>query len=248
MSQISFDNFAQAARRDHLSDTEIAGRYAFQAEAERLILPDVVAKLAIGPADRLLEIGCGPGNLLIPLAYLAATATGIDNEPAIARLRARAPLAENLEGLAGNFLDLDFGDRRFDKILIYSVLHYLASADEVLRFVDKALALCAPGGRILLGDLTNGDRKARFARSAEGARVRRQWEAQVAGAGGHAFDSLPADGQLVVINDELLLTLVRHCRGLGFEAHLLPQPANLPFGGSREDILIYCHTQPNGSL
>lgn len=241
MSQVSFENFARTATRDNLADTEIAGRYAFQAAAERRVLPDVLGKLSLRPEDRLLEIGCGPGNLLIPLSHFVAEAVGIDNAPAIERLRARAPLADNLRGLAGNFLEMDLAGRQFDKVLIYSVLHYLSSADQVFAFVERAIAACAPGGRLLLGDLTNRDRKARFAASAAGQAVRADWERQVAAAGGHAFEALPVDDELVAIDDALVLELLRRTRAAGHEAYLLSQPPELPFGGSREDILITLH-------
>lgn len=241
MSQVSFENFARAARQSNLADTEIAGRYAFQAVAERQILPDILAKLDIKPTDRLLEIGCGPGNLLIPLSYFVAQAIGIDNTAAIDRLNARAPIAEQMKGIAGNFLDIDLGDQVFDKILAYSVLHYLTSEEEVVRFIDKALSLCAPGGRLLLGDLTNRDHKARFANSTEGRKVRAEWEKQVANSTGHPFDALPSDNQLVAVDDNLILDILKRYRQRGHEAYLLPQPPELPFGGSREDILIVLH-------
>lgn len=241
MSQVSFANFARAAAQTDLPDTEMAGRYGFQALAERKILGDVISKLALQPSDRLLEIGCGPGNLLIPLSFLVDSAVGIDTAPSIERLKQRAPLAANLAGIAGNFLDLNLADQRFDKILVYSVLQYLSTAAEVIRFVDACLKLCAPGGRILLGDLTNRDRKRRFGDSAAGRQVRQEWDAQVAQSGGHAFDHLPSDDQLVTVDDALLLQIVAHARQQGYEAYLLPQPLDLPFGGSREDILITAH-------
>jgi len=243
MSQISFSNFAQAAARTDIPDTEIAGRYAFQAHAERLILGDVIGKLALQPEDRLLEIGCGPGNLLIPLSHFVSTATGIDNAPLIERLLARAPLASNLKGISGDFLDSDLAGQKFDKVLIYSVLHYLSSREEILRFVDHALELCSPGGRILLGDLPNRQRKQRFAASAEGQHIREQWEHSIAVSSGHPFDRLPADNELVTIDDELVLEILRHVRTRGQEAYILPQPTTLPFGGSREDILITVYHQ-----
>ena len=75
--------FAQAAHANHLSDTEIAGRYVFQAEAEQLILPDVVAKLAIGLPTGSSKSAAARRTCSFPWPF-AATATGIDNEPAIA--------------------------------------------------------------------------------------------------------------------------------------------------------------------
>lgn len=238
MSQVSFENFARAASQTNLPDTEIAGRYPFQAQAERRIIGDVIEKLAIQPTDRLLEVGCGPGNLLIPLSFFVSEASGIDNAAAIERMRCRAPTAPNLIGISGNFLETQMNKGDFDKVLVYSVLHYLSSKMEVFAFVDRCIHCCAPGGRILLGDLPNRDRKHRFGQSTAGDTVRTEWNQQVAQAGQHAFDNLPDDEQLVTIDDQLLLALLAHVRQQGHEAYLLPQPQNLPFGGSREDILI----------
>jgi hypothetical protein len=75
MASSRFEAFA-SSNFDKLDFTEQAGRYAFQAEAERLILADVMSKLQLDPADTLLVVGCGPGTLLIPLSFVVAQATG----------------------------------------------------------------------------------------------------------------------------------------------------------------------------
>ena len=57
---------------------------------------------------------------------------------------------------------------------------------------------------------------------------------------------LSASLQLLKISrpddDVLVLEIVAFIRGKGFEAFLLPQPIDLPFGGSREDILVEAHS------
>lgn len=242
MSLVSFKNYAAVAENGDLHDTEKAGRYAFQADAERCLLTELLNKLDLQPTDQLLEIGCGPGNLIIPLAHFVAHAVGIDNQAAIDRLHARAPLAANLEGIAGDFLTLQIPNGRFDKILIYSVLHYLSSADEAILLLDRALSLLAPGGRLLLGDLPNQDRKRRFGASGVGQRTAQKWQNNLATHGSHAFDNLPADPCLITIDDKLILRLISHIRKKGYEAYLLPQDKRLPFGYTREDILVSAHS------
>lgn len=242
MSLVSFNNYATAAENVALHDTEKAGRYAFQADAERRILSELLNKLDLQPTDQLLEIGCGPGNLIIPLAHFVARAVGIDNQAAIDRLHARAPTAANLQGIAGDFLTLQLPTGHFDKILIYSVLHYLSSAEEALLLIDRALSLLAPGGRLLLGDLPNQDLKRRFGTSGVGQRTAQEWQKNLAAHGSHAFAPLPADPLLIAIDDKLILRLVRHIREKGYEAYMLPQDKRLPFGNTREDILVSAHS------
>lgn len=241
MSHVSFENYSLVARNTSLQDTERAGRYAFQADAERRILTDLLSKLDLQPTDRLLEIGCGPGNLIIPLAHFVSQAVGIDNQAAIDRLQARAPLADNIGVIAGNFLTMQLPVERFEKVLIYSVLHYMSSSDEAFLLIDRALSMLAPGGRLLLGDIPNQDRKRRFRSSSIGRRTGQEWEEKLSTQGPHPFESLPPDLRLVEIGDELLLALVRHIRQQGHEAYLLRQDERLPFGYSREDIMVFSY-------
>ena len=47
---------------------------------------------AIGPGDRVLELGCGTGRVLAPLARVAGTAWGVDNAfPSVLLARTRNP-------------------------------------------------------------------------------------------------------------------------------------------------------------
>jgi 2-polyprenyl-3-methyl-5-hydroxy-6-metoxy-1,4-benzoquinol methylase len=235
VGRISFENYGQLARE--LTDpTRLAGRYSIQAEAEKRILPDVIQKLQIASADRLLEIGCGAGNLLIPLSDLVTRAAGIDHPDCLAKLHERAA-GRAIELLPGNFLELSFAGV-FDKVLCYSVLHCLADRGEVLRFLDRALALLAPGGRALLGDIPNLSRKKRFLASRSGQEFQKDWE-QAMKAAGETMPrvELAADSSLVQFDDELVLAMVARCRKQGLDAYVLPQPSDLPFGNTREDIL-----------
>ena len=47
----------------------------------------------------------------------------------------------------------------------------------------------------------------------------------------------PPDASLPRFDDALVLRLVAVLRARGFSAYLLPQPPDLPFGNTREDIL-----------
>lgn len=242
MSEVTFQNYSAAARDDTLSDTEKAGRYSFQGRAERRILSDLLGKLDLQPADDLLEIGCGTGNLIIPLSHFVARAVGIDNQAAIDRLQTRAPLASNLEGIAGDFLTQQMPAGKFAKILVYSVLHCLSSEDEAMLLIDRALSLLAPGGKLLLGDLPNQDHKRRFCASDLGQQTTRQWQESIATSGHHVFEAMPADTRLISINDRIIMKFIVHIRARGFEAYLLPQDEQLPFGHTREDILVTAHS------
>ncbi len=147
--------------------------------------------------------------------------------------------------IPGNFLDLAL-DERFDKIIIYSVLHYLADENEVFEFILKAIALLKSGGKLLLGDLPNCSKDARFLQSAQGKEYQVQWEKRrkemrknnKMEAIGDALVGKPLDSEYVQFDDRLVLAILSKARELGCEAYVLPQSPQLPFGHVREDILI----------
>ncbi len=241
----SYTNYG--LRADAYSDPVASvARYACQADSERLIVDDVVTKLSLLPTDVLLEIGCGPGTLLIPLAFRCQLAVGIDNAPMLRRLHERLAGPPTIESIAGNFLDLDV-NRRFDAILVYATLHYLASTEEAERLVRKAAALLAPSGRMLLGDLPNADKKRRFDRSPAGIEFAVTWARRMADEPMPTL-LLPPDDELIgSFTDADVLRLLAALRSRGYETYLLPQAAELPFGHTREDILVVAPATSEGA-
>lgn len=236
MSVISFDNFGKLAATS-LTPTERAGRYHLQAEAEKQIVVDVVAKLGLKPEDNVLDVGCGAGLLLVPLSYLARSITGIDHASVIEALHRDFPgLSTTL--VPGNFLELAI-DKKFSAIVAYSVVHYLSSKDELFAFIDKAAGLLAPGGRLLIGDIPNSDKKRRFLQTQAGASFNKVWQEQLQTVQSKPTPvALSADPNLLMLDDELVLTLLARLRRGGCDAYVLPQPSDLPFGHTREDILV----------
>lgn len=247
MSSKTFENYGTRVGLG-LSPTEQAGRYEVQADAEKYIVSDVVSKLRPKTTDKLLEIGCGPGALLIPLSFMVHQSVGIDHEEVVSNLNKRFS-DERLQTVGGNFLDIGLSEK-FDCILIYSVLHCLTNEKEIETFVDKATGLLAAGGRLLLGDLPNKDLKARFINSVEGGSFSDEWERKSADDAERFRQviepNLQADGELATFDDAFICELLIKYRRLGFDSYLLPQPQNLPFGNTREDLLIVARDEASG--
>lgn len=77
---------------------------------------------------QVLEYGCGPGSLAFDIAAWGGIPTGIDlSEVAIDQARAEAAerKLEGAEFLVMNAEELDFEDRRFDRICGSAILHHL---------------------------------------------------------------------------------------------------------------------------
>jgi SAM-dependent methyltransferase len=103
----------------------------------------ILDALALGPGDRLLEIGCGGGLLLRDALAAGASATGLDHsEDMVAVARARAPGATVVLGEAER---LPFARDAFTAVAMSVVFLFLDDPVAVLRECRRVLA---PGGRL----------------------------------------------------------------------------------------------------
>jgi amino acid adenylation domain-containing protein len=107
---------------------------------------------------RVLDIGCGTGLIAHRVASEVRRYVGTDVSPsAVARLRATLA-ADRLRarvrvetGAADAVAELDEGD--FDVVLLNSVVQYFPSAAYLRRVLAGAVAVTAPGGRVIVGDV-----------------------------------------------------------------------------------------------
>ena len=103
----------------------------------------ILDALALGPHDRLLEIGCGGGLLLREALSSGGIVTGLDHSEEMVRLaRERAPEAEVVLGRAEQ---LPFEDASFTAIAMSIVFFFLDDPTSVLRECRRVLS---PGGRL----------------------------------------------------------------------------------------------------
>ena len=117
-------------------------------------------------------------------------------------------------------------------------MHYLSNRDEVFAFISRALSLLKPGGRLLIGDLPNTSKKTRFMKSTAGQRIAKEWADLIMDVG----VMVNPDNDVISFDDTVVLDLMTFIRNKGFDSFLLPQPIDLPFGGSREDILVVAYS------
>jgi ubiquinone/menaquinone biosynthesis C-methylase UbiE len=116
-----------------------------------------LAELEPAAGDRVLDVACGAGALVIEVAPRVERAVGVDLSEGmleIARSRLRSieedhPLA-NVEFRKGPSDALPFADASFTAVVCTTALHHFP---EPQRSVDEIARVVEPGGRVVLGDM-----------------------------------------------------------------------------------------------
>lgn len=104
---------------------------------------DLVDLLAPQPGERILDLGCGTGQLTEQIARSQAKVWGIDSsETMIAKAKANYPHLEFAVADARNF----HFDRPFDAVFSNAVLHWVPEADRAIACIRQSLEV---GGRFV---------------------------------------------------------------------------------------------------
>lgn len=218
-----------------------AGRYAVQRLAERRILADLLPKLQVEPQHRVLDIGCGSGLLTVPLAQMVEQVVALDHPDVVAALGQMINLP-NVTLIGGGFPDAPVPGP-FDRIVAYSVMQCNPDYPTALAFVRAAAALLAQDGRLVIADIPNSDRRTRFRASARGEAFEAEWAAMraanpAADEETSAFASLATATALGQLSDAQILEMAGLLRSDGFDVWIMPQSPDLPFGNTREDMIV----------
>lgn len=100
--------------------------------------------------SKALEIGCGPGRLLLPLSSDFLQVSGIDVSSEMVDLANRnLASAPNAQARVATGSDLaDFADASIDFVYSYAVFQHIPSRDVVLNYLREAVRVLRPGGVI----------------------------------------------------------------------------------------------------
>jgi ubiquinone/menaquinone biosynthesis C-methylase UbiE len=126
------------------------------ADAARVLLAE---QAACGAGDRVLEIGCGTGSLLLLIKKMqpAAQVVGLDPDPAALAISRRKAAKAGVDiQLDQGFADaLPYPDASFDRVLSSFMYHHLSRQvkENTLREVRRVLR---PGGRFHMVDFAPG--------------------------------------------------------------------------------------------
>lgn len=237
---IGFDDFKKFAEDDNLSLNEKIGfPDDYRKGYEASILKDIDSKIGlINSHDEILDIG--PGCSKLTLDYIAkaskskASLTLVDSDEMLSLL----PDLPNVRKVPGFYPSdevmaclgkLD----KFDKIICYSVLHYIFIEANIWNFLDLTLDLLKPGGKFLLADIPNFSMRNRFFASDEGKEFYKRFINSK-----KKFNLSEAKIDSNQIDDGILIGMILHARNRGFHGYIIPQDSSLPMSNRREDLLF----------
>ena len=130
------------------------------AEEMRDWVDNTVQRIRSVKPRRVLEIGCGTGLLLYRLAADSERYVGTDfSQVALDQLQAGLASRNDLSAvtlsqrMAHDFEGLQ--PQSFDTVILNSVVQYFPSVDYLLKVLQGAVSMLAPGGHIVLGDVRN---------------------------------------------------------------------------------------------
>jgi len=123
----------------------------------------LIAQAELADGQRILEIGCGTGNLSLKAkrSQPAATVIGLDPDPlALRRAERKANKVSGIRFERGYAQRLPYADGEFDRVLSSMMLHHLDS-DAKTAAAAEIFRVLRPGGRLHLvdmgGDMTAHD-------------------------------------------------------------------------------------------
>ena len=202
MSQLTFDD-AVARQMESLYLTADAVR------RRRLVRE----ALDIHPAQRVLDVGCGPGFYCLEIASEVGPdgeVLGIDASiPMLELASRRCEAYPTVTFKQGDVAALPIDDAAFDRALCVQVLEYVEAATDGLREIHRILK---PGGRVVVWDIDWGTMVWHSSDPALTAEIMQAWDHHLAhpslprslaprlreagfeeiSGTGHAFSTLPA--------------------------------------------------------
>jgi len=123
------------------------------AERGRQLAAAIGARIALGPGLRVLDVGCGTGQLSLPLAARAGHVTAVDTSAGMLALLEEKLAAQGIANVATARCDLSAGgmpDGPYGLVASSLTLHHVP---DVPAMLSAFAALLEPGGWLALADM-----------------------------------------------------------------------------------------------
>ena len=244
MGNRSFENFGYVSEKS--SDyTVSASRYLHQKKFEKKILQNIKSYLKFEKGEKILDIGCNVGTHFVPLFKSGQNIFGTDHKKCLNVIKKRIPKVSKKRLISGNFLKIKF-KHKFDKIICYSVLHYLSNEKELIFFVNKIISILKKDGVALLGDIPNKNLENSFYNSSYGKKWMKKFNYErkknqikkKKESISQYLRNVKKDNVLIKINDKVIDRLIKFILKKNVLVKRKKQSRNSAFGPTREDLVL----------
>jgi SAM-dependent methyltransferase len=131
----------------------LAADFSVPDEAFAAACLDWLASCGVARPEKVLDLGCGPGNIALRLAERLpdAVITGLDGAPAMLdAARARTPASARVRWLQATLPAVPLAEATFDCVVSNSLLHHLHDPSVLWASLRR---LGRPGAPYIIGDL-----------------------------------------------------------------------------------------------
>ncbi|MGO8885311.1 MAG: class I SAM-dependent methyltransferase [Streptosporangiaceae bacterium] len=118
----------------------------------------VIAAARVRPGEQAVDLGCGNGQLSLPLAEQGANVLAVDVSPGMVAdllTEARGRGLSGLDAVALPIERLTLPEASLDLVVSSYALHHLRDGDKA-KAMDAAFRWLRPGGRLVLADMMFG--------------------------------------------------------------------------------------------
>ncbi len=142
-----------SALKVRLKGTWEAGDYGIFAQYLEKGAIEFFERLNISPGTKLLDVGCGAGQLVLPAARKGIHVNGIDLAQNLVEQAQRRAHAEslNVKVEQGDAEDLPNSDASFDIVMSLIGSMFAPRPDLV---ASEMIRVCKPGGKVIMGNWT----------------------------------------------------------------------------------------------
>jgi ubiquinone/menaquinone biosynthesis C-methylase UbiE len=235
----SVEKFYSDIINDKNSISLETGRYKFQKKEEKKIINEITKILELNKSDKIIDIGCGTGDVVIPLSRKVKSITAVDYPKIIDLLKKRSDKqkVKNMKFISSDMLKLKT-KKKFNKVLAYSLIHYMRDKNQLKKFIKKLLGLTSSNGIILIGEIPNISMKKRFLKSKIGKKINKKFLHNLNKLKQKYTSQFNYNEKFIQIYDKEIRFMINYCNQIGVDAYILPIKKNLPFSYTRINLLI----------
>ncbi|MBI3631440.1 MAG: class I SAM-dependent methyltransferase [Candidatus Staskawiczbacteria bacterium] len=219
--------------------------FSFSPFLHKHIFNNINKKIIIKDSDEVLDLGGGTGELTKYFSQICRRVTLADGaEKAIDVAKSKLKNFKNVEYVVADInRPLPFSREQFNKIICYSVAHYLKDMEKFNFLLEQLLLVCASKGLIFIGDIPLSEKYVKNL-----AERKKNSIANFLGNIRYLFKKIatsflynvkginPIHFSSIKFTKEAILDVLKNYQGI--ECGFLAQDPRLPFANSREDLLI----------